>query len=81
MQDMNSMKSQSESLAKEYDRFETILHQNYSWHPIKYSACTYCIFSSKLFLIIKCTCTCRLMEEKDKLQRKVNIMGDDKKDD
>ena len=26
-------------------------------------------------------CTCRLMEEKDKLQRKVNIMGDDKKDD
>ena len=38
------------------------------------------LFSSKLFLI-KCTCTCRLMEEKDKLQRKVNIMGDDKKDD
>ena len=38
------------------------------------------LFSSMLFLI-KCTCTCRLMEEKDKLQRKVNIMGDDKKDD
>jgi len=40
--DMNSMKTQSESLAKEYDR---------------------------------------LMEEKDRLERKVNIMGGEKKDD
>lgn len=40
--DVASMKTQSESLAKEYDR---------------------------------------LMEEKDRLERKVNIMGEDKKED
>ena len=53
------MKSQSESLAKEYDRLDLDFTNN-----------------MKLDIL-----TIRLMEEKDRLQRKVNIMGEDKKDD
>ena len=69
------MKSQSESLAKEYDRldlYETninicvkFVHTNNCMKQINYSH--FDIF--------------RLMEEKDRLQRKVNVMGEDKKDD
>ena len=54
------MKSQSESLAKEYDRLDLDFTYNMKYLDIL---------------------TIRLMEEKDRLQRKVNIMGEDKKDD
>ena len=58
--DRDSMKAQSESLAKEYDR------------------CVKCIQN----LYKKLTHFISLMEEKDKMERKVNIMGaGDKKDD
>ena len=58
--DRDSMKAQSESLAKEYDR---------------------CVESFRIYFL-KMTKLFSLLEEKDKMERKVNVMGvGDKKDD
>ena len=71
IQDMNSMKSQSESLAKEYDRLDF-----YETNADISMTQTNMICMKQINIF-----TFRLMEEKDRLQRKVNVMGEDKKDD
>ena len=73
MQDMNSMKSQSESLAKEYDRLD--LYETNTNICVKFVQII--VWNKSTFWHL----TFRLMEEKDRLQRKVNVMGEDKKDD
>ena len=64
--DRDSMKNQSESLAKEYDRYVDLVSQP----PLALS-----LNRSNISFVFS------LMEEKDKLERKVNIMGSEKKDD
>ena len=59
--DRDSMKAQSESLTKEYDRQQYL---KFSFEAVKDAFSTF-----------------SLLAEKDKLERKVNIQGGDKKDD